>query len=241
MLSDGRIAEISRVHGGVAEEMVNLAVNFIRSGARGDVDDGSGVPAVLRAICRVIDFEFFNGVDGRLERNLILRHVAHLNAVDHEVDFVFASARRIERKGALASQGSRQDSIGRRRHGPRNQQREIYEVAAVEGYLLNGASMITVPTDTELPSTTGLAAWISIVVDVAPTFMLKSCVVVVPTATTKSFASTFAFPCRNLSLCKRLVEDSEWSTSRRCQFSMRDFRRSPGYSPLRLRWEVMRP
>jgi len=68
----GRVTEIAGVYRVVAEKFIALAMPGIDAGLGGDVDDGTGVAAVLRAEGRVVDLEFIHRVDGGLERDLVL-------------------------------------------------------------------------------------------------------------------------------------------------------------------------
>src|SRR5262249_31444622 len=107
----GAVEEVARVELLVAQELKRLAVKFVRAGARGDIDDGAGVAPVLSAVGRVVNFEFPHSVDRKLERNLILNHVVQVDAINHEVDSVFARAGGVERKRALPAQRSCQKSV----------------------------------------------------------------------------------------------------------------------------------
>ena len=77
---------------------------LISAAARRDVDDRAGVPPVLGAESRVVDFELLHRSDGRLERNLVVRRVVQIDAVHHEVDRVVARAGAVEPEEALPAQ-----------------------------------------------------------------------------------------------------------------------------------------
>ena len=98
-LGRGRLVEgVPRVEPRVSEKLEQLAVEVVGPRTRRDVDDGTGVAAVFGAEGRVVDLEFRHRVDRRLERDLVLRRVVQVDAVDHEVHGVFAVPRRIERE-----------------------------------------------------------------------------------------------------------------------------------------------
>ncbi len=112
-------------------------MELIGSRARGNVHDRAGIPAGLRAVGRVIDFKFPDSVDSGLKGNLILQHVIQVDAVDHEVDGVFAASGGVECKRPLAAQRRRQKPALRRCHRAWDQQGQVHKVAAVQRNLLN--------------------------------------------------------------------------------------------------------
>ena len=111
-----RVEEVSGIEIIVPKVVVSLAVELVGSRTRGDIHDRAGIPAGLRTISRVVDFEFGHGVDGRLECHLVLQHVIQVDAVNHEVHRVFAAPGGIECKRSLAAQRCRQKPALRRRH-----------------------------------------------------------------------------------------------------------------------------
>src|SRR6476660_1950067 len=121
----------------IAQIVVNFAMERIRAGTRGDIHNRAGVTAVLRAICGVIHLKLGNGVDRRLEGDLVLHHVVQVDAVDHEVHGIFTVARGIKRKRSLSAQRRRQEAVLRRRDCSWNQQRQIDKVAAVQRNVLD--------------------------------------------------------------------------------------------------------
>src|SRR5579859_1481047 len=102
------VKEVTGVKGVVAHKLKDFSVYGIRSRAGGDVNDRPGVPAILGAVGLVINLELLHGVDGWLEGDLVLRHVIQVDAVDHEVDGIFARTGGIERKRSLPAQRSGQ-------------------------------------------------------------------------------------------------------------------------------------
>src|SRR5205085_2320974 len=64
------VEEVARIERVVAQELEQLAVEFVRAGARGDVDDRAGVAAVLGAEGRVVGLELLHGVDRSEERRV---------------------------------------------------------------------------------------------------------------------------------------------------------------------------
>ena len=132
-----RVEVVARVVLVVAVEIEGFAVQRIAAGARRDVDDRAGVPAVLGAERRVVDLEFRHGVDRRLERDLRVRQVVQVDPVDHEVDRRLAVARRHEGERALAAQRRAESRVLRRGRPAGHQRPEIHEVTAVQRNLLH--------------------------------------------------------------------------------------------------------
>src|SRR5689334_24543070 len=83
---------IARVKKVIAQIVIHFAVERVRPGPGGNVHNGPGVTTVFCAISGVVNLKFGDGVDRRLESNLVLHHVTQINAVDHEVDCIFAVA-----------------------------------------------------------------------------------------------------------------------------------------------------
>ena len=81
-----RIEEIARVELVVAVVVERFAVKGVGARPGRDVHDGAGIAAVLRAEGGVVDLELRDGVDRGLERDLRVRQVVQVDAVDHEVD-----------------------------------------------------------------------------------------------------------------------------------------------------------
>src|SRR5579863_94452 len=137
-LDFGGIEKVARVERIVAEKVEHFAVEFVRTGARGQVDDRAGIAAVLRRERLVVNLELRESIDRRLERNLVLNRVVQIDAVDQPVRGVFAVSGRIDGKGALAAQRRGEESILWRSHGPGSQKAQVDEVPPVERNLLHG-------------------------------------------------------------------------------------------------------
>src|SRR6202041_3913701 len=88
-------------------------VVFVGAGARGDIDDGAGIAAILSGKRGVIHFEFFQRVYRRLESYLILGRIVQVDAVNQPVGGVFALAGSVDGEGALPAQRSGEKTIGR--------------------------------------------------------------------------------------------------------------------------------
>jgi hypothetical protein len=97
------IEEIARVEPVVAIEVERLTVQQVRARPRRHVHDRAGVAAVLGAERGVVDLELRHGVDRRLERDLAVRQVVQVDAVEHEVDGRLAVAGRKERERSLSA------------------------------------------------------------------------------------------------------------------------------------------
>ena len=82
-----RVEEVVRVERVVPEELEQRAAQRIRAGARGDVDQRRRLAAELRRILRLLDLEFLNRVDRRIDDEVVEQLVGHLHAVEH-VDVV---------------------------------------------------------------------------------------------------------------------------------------------------------
>ena len=106
------VEEVTRVHRVVAEIIVHFAMKFIRTGARGDIYDRAGVAAILGTVRGVVDLEFGDGVDRGLECDLILHHIVQVDAVDHEVDGVFAAAGGVKCERSLTAKRRREEPVG---------------------------------------------------------------------------------------------------------------------------------
>ncbi len=126
------VEKVTSVERFVAKEFENLAVIGVRAGTCGDVHDRAGVSTVLSAESRVINLELLHGIDRRLKRDLVLDHIVEVDAVNHEVDRVFTTARGIEREGSLAAKRRSQESVLRWGDRTRNEQTQVNEVPAVE-------------------------------------------------------------------------------------------------------------
>ena len=133
------VEEVPGVEVLVPIELEQLAVERVRARARGDVHHRSRAAPVLRAQGLVVDLELGDGVDRRLEGDLVLDLVVEVDPVDHEVHGVFAVPGGVERKRPLAPEGRGQEAGLAGGHRARNEEPEIYEVAPVEGDLLNDA------------------------------------------------------------------------------------------------------
>src|SRR5437867_1017398 len=106
-------------------------MKLIGTGARGDIDDRTGIAAVFGAISRVINLKFGNGVDGWLECDLILHHVVQVDAVDHKVDGIFAATCGIECKRTLSAERRGKESVLRWSDRAGNEKGEVHKMAAV--------------------------------------------------------------------------------------------------------------
>src|SRR5712664_2897372 len=106
-----RIEEIAGIKPVVAQVFVRFTVELFRAGASRDIDDRARIPAEFRAIRGVVDLEFRDGVDRRLERDLILRHITQVHAVDHEVDGILAATGAVECQCALSTDWRGQKAI----------------------------------------------------------------------------------------------------------------------------------
>ena len=111
----------------------------IGAGAGGDGDDGSIAAAVFGTEGGVVDLELGGGADGGLEGDLILTDVVEVDAVDLEVDGVFAIAGGDEGVGAQAAAGRSKAARGIGHDAARSEHGEVEEVAAVEGKFLHCA------------------------------------------------------------------------------------------------------
>jgi hypothetical protein len=132
------VEKIPRVQDVVAEELEQLTVVLVGARASGQVYDRAGISAVLRRKRGVVDLVFRQGVDGGLERNLVLNVVVQVDAVHQPVGGVFALARGVDAERALAAQGSGEESVRRRRHGAGSEQAQVGKVAAIQRNLLHG-------------------------------------------------------------------------------------------------------
>src|SRR5690242_5890840 len=100
---------------------------FARAGARGEVHNGAGIAAILRGKRRVVDLVFREGINGRLERDLVLNVVVEIDSVDQPVGSVFALPGGVDTKRALATERRREKAICRWRDRTGRQQTEVRE------------------------------------------------------------------------------------------------------------------
>ena len=87
-------------------------MKLFRARTCGDVYDGSGIPSVFGAIGGVVDLEFRNRVDCGLKGHLILYHVIQVDAIDHEIDGVFAAAGGVKCERSLTAKRRREEPVG---------------------------------------------------------------------------------------------------------------------------------
>src|SRR5882724_10249002 len=76
---------VLRVEALIAQELIRRTVNGIGSRLRHAVYDDAGVAPILGRESVRLDLEFLDHVDIRLERDLVLHHVAQINAIEHVV------------------------------------------------------------------------------------------------------------------------------------------------------------
>ena len=106
------VEEVASVKEVVAQEIESLAVEGICARTRSDLNDSPGIPSFVRTVGRIVNLEFGNGVDRRLERQLAVGHVVQVDAVHHDVVFIFPVSSRIEAEGTLTTQGEAEKTIG---------------------------------------------------------------------------------------------------------------------------------
>jgi len=82
----GEIKKVTRIERIVPEEFIQLAVQLLCAGARGDVDDCPTVAATLGAEGRVIYLELPDAGERRVEEEKVNQLIVDSNVVDLEVD-----------------------------------------------------------------------------------------------------------------------------------------------------------
>ena len=75
------------------------------------IDDDSGIASVLCAESIGLDFELLNAFDVRLKGNLILQHVAKIDAIEHVVRRVLARARGVDARNSDAARCGKEGAI----------------------------------------------------------------------------------------------------------------------------------
>ena len=100
------------------------------------VDDDAGVAAVFGGERVGLHLELLDHVDVRLERDLVLHHVAEVDAVDDVIGGVLARAGGIDARNAdAAGRGQKRAVVGAGNDGAGLEQREIEKEAAVQRHL----------------------------------------------------------------------------------------------------------
>src|SRR5580658_8899462 len=88
----------------VAEKLESFTMVFVGARARGDIDDGASIAAILRRKCGIIHFEFFQRVYRWLKGDLVLHGIVQVDAIYEPVGGVFALAGGIDGKRTLPAQ-----------------------------------------------------------------------------------------------------------------------------------------
>ena len=117
----------------VADEFISGAVEAVGAGLRDGADDDAGVAAVIGTEGVGLDLELLDHVNVGLERDLVLRHVAEVDAIEQVIRGVFAGAGGVNAGDAdAAGDGEEGPVVGARRDGALSEQRDIEKKAAVE-------------------------------------------------------------------------------------------------------------
>ena len=89
------VKEVARVKCIVAKELEQLTVKLTWTGARGDIDNPTGILSELGAECRIVDFEFLNAADGWLESEGAKPRVIECDAINQKVNDRFQAENQI--------------------------------------------------------------------------------------------------------------------------------------------------
>ena len=132
------LEEVACVERIISKELERLAAEGVAARSGDDVDNRAGHVTVLGAEHRVVDLEFLDARERRLEHQRPERQVVGRHAVDLEPDRLFTIAGGVERERTDASNRPRREPHLRGRHRSGHEQAEIGEVATVERDLLHG-------------------------------------------------------------------------------------------------------
>src|SRR5262245_43998263 len=98
------IKEIPCVERAVSKVIEDFTVKLISSRFCRDIGNRARIAAELGAEGRIIDFEFIDGVDRWLERDLLVRNIVQIDSIDHEVHAVLAGSGGVEAEKSLTAQ-----------------------------------------------------------------------------------------------------------------------------------------
>ena len=132
----GEVKKVTRIKRIVPEEFIQLAMELLCAGARGDVDDCPTVAAILGAEGRVIYLELPDTGERRVEEEKVDELIVDSNAVDLEVDRFLSIARGIEAQRTTTAGRRRKEAVLRRRYGTGSEESQVSEVTTVERNLL---------------------------------------------------------------------------------------------------------
>ncbi len=105
----------------------------VAAGFRNRIDNDSSIASVLGVECVGLYLELLDHVDVRLERDLVLHHVAQVDAIEHVIRGIFAGSGRIDSGDPDAAGGSQKRPItGARHDGAGGEEREVEEESSVE-------------------------------------------------------------------------------------------------------------
>jgi hypothetical protein len=132
-----QLEEVAGIQCVVPQEFECLSPELVGTRLSDDIDDRAGHVAVLRAERGVVDLEFLNARNRRLEHQRAEREVVGRDPVDQESDGLLTIAGRVEGERSSPAERRRGESGLRGRQRPRRQQSEIDEVPAVQWNLLH--------------------------------------------------------------------------------------------------------
>ena len=127
------VKKVLRVELLFAQKLPCRTVEGVRALLGNRVDDDSGIASVFGAERVGLNLEFLNAVHVRLKSNLVLRHVAQVDAIEQVVCGVFARARSVDARNAnAAGHGKKCAIVCGWNHRAGCEQRQIEEESAIE-------------------------------------------------------------------------------------------------------------
>ena len=134
----GRVEEVLRVEPLVAQKLVDRSMDGVGARLGHGIDDNPRIAAVLGAEGVLLDLELLHHVDVRLQRDLVLHHVAQVDSVQQVVGRIFARSRGVDAGDAdTGGHGEESPIVGAGHHRPGREQRHIENEAAVQRDLQN--------------------------------------------------------------------------------------------------------